>query len=57
MVIWILFQMLFAIPVLLGPLGETLNQIAVAELDGGFSFGKWSHRFKHGGLYNDTKHH
>ncbi len=38
MLIWILLQMLFAIPVLLGPLGQTLDQIAVTEPDGGFSF-------------------
>ena len=38
MLIWILFQILFAIPVLLDPLGETLDQIAVMEPDGDFSF-------------------
>ena len=36
--IWILLQMLFAIPVLLGPLGETLDRIAITEPDGDISF-------------------
>jgi hypothetical protein len=38
MLIWLLLQMLFAISVLLGPLGENLDQITVTKPDGDFSF-------------------